>query len=177
MHTSILKHSYLIFSFIVLFSCDSKTEKPEKAATVNEEQSKNISANDIENLKYVDYILSGDSRKVVGDWQKYLELNNQIEFLKKGDLSFFNGEKTVLKTFIRELKTEIPEVINTEVIQSRLTALETKLLKLNSIINLDNISKEEQLESVKEFLVASANLNLQINKKLELDANNVSRPQ
>ena len=66
-------------------------------------------------------------------------------------MSFFNGDKLNLKKFMNELKTEIPETINTEIIQSRLIALETKMLKFNSVLHLENIPKEEQLNTLKEW--------------------------
>ena len=51
------------------------------------------------------------------------------------------------------------------------------MLKLNSLLLLDNISKNEQLQGLKEVFVAFSNLNLQINKKLEFEANNISKPK
>jgi hypothetical protein len=42
---------------------------------------------------------------------------------------------------------------------------------------MDNIEKATKLASVKEVLVAFGNLNLQINKKLEFDANQYFKPE
>ena len=69
----------------------------------------------------------------------------------------------------------MPETIKTAPILSRIMALETKLLKLSSTLKLDNMDKATQLSCIKEFLVAMSNLNLQINKKFELDANLVGK--
>jgi hypothetical protein len=85
------------------------------------------------------------------------------------------GEKKVLKAFINDFKTEIPEAIKTAPIESRVVVLETKLLKLNSILKLDNVDKATKLSNVKELLIAMSNLNLQINKKFELEANLVGK--
>ena len=43
------------------------------------------------------------------------------------------------------------------------------------MLKLDNIDKTEQLKAVKELLIAMSNLNLQINKKFELEANLVDK--
>jgi hypothetical protein len=85
------------------------------------------------------------------------------------------GEKKVLKAFINDFKTEIPESIKTAPIESRIVVLETKLLKFNSILKLDNVDKATRLSNVKELLIAMSNLNLQINKKFELEANLVGK--
>ena len=168
---------YFVFSTLIFMSCNSRSRENEVVKVDTNLRADVITSHDIDNLKYTDYILSNDSQKAVIDWQKYQELYIQLGFLKTADMSFFNGEKLILKKFMNELKTEIPEAINTEIIQSRLIALETKMLKFNSVLHLENIPKTEQLSTLKEFLVAAANLKLQINKKLELDANNILKPQ
>ena len=131
----------------------------------------NITQNDIESFRFDDYALSNDSKMALENWQKYQELNEQIDYINKADFSFFNGEKKVLKAFINDFKTEMPESIKTAPIVSRITVLETKLLKLNSTLKLDNVDKGTRLSAIKELLVAMSNLNLQINKKFELEAN------
>ena len=98
-------------------------------------------------------------------------MDKQVGYLRNADFSFFNGEQSILITFIKDFNTTVPESIKTAPILSRITALETMLLKLNSTLRLDNIDKEAQLKATKEFLVAMSNLNFQINKKFELDAN------
>lgn len=99
-----------------------------------------------------------------------------MEYLKSADLAFFKSEPTLLDVFINDLEKEIPDAIKTNEILARITALETKILKLNSLLTLGNIPKKERLEGIKETLVAMSNLNLQINKKFEFEANNISRP-
>ena len=46
---------------------------------------------------------------------------------------------TIIVTFINDFKTEIPKALSTNEINSRISALETKMLKLNSLLSLDNI--------------------------------------
>ena len=162
---------------IMIVSCKTDTQKVEIESTVDEKQSKTITKAEIENLKYNDYGLSTDAKKALNDWQKYQELNTQIEYLKTADLSFFKSDLTLISTFIIDFRTEIPKAVSTNEINSRITALETKMLKLNSLLLLDNIPKNEQLKGLKEVFVAFSNLNLQINKKLEFEANNISKPQ
>ena len=97
-------------------------------------------------------------------------------YLKQGDLSFFKNEQAEVKALFDSLKTTIPDTINTKPIVSRFAVLETTSLKLQDNLNMDNIEKATKLASVKEVLVAFGNLNLQINKKLEFDANQFFKP-
>lgn len=166
---------FVVVLVFVNFGCNKiPSQKPDTITEVSV-GIKNITPSDIESLRFDDYTLSEDSKKALENWQKYQELNEQIGYVNQADFSFFNGEKSILKTFINDFKTEMPESIKTAPIQSRITVLETKILKLNSILKLDNIDKTEQLKAVKELLIAMANLNLQINKKFELEANLVEK--
>ena len=166
--------SHIIFFLILIFGCDNSKVQQSEETDEASKSSKSITEKDIESIRFDDYGLSNDSKKAIENWQKYWELNEQIDYLKNVDLSFFNGEKAILKAFLNDFKTEMPDVIKTAPILSRITALETKLLKLNSTLKLD-LDKTERLNDIKEFLIAMSNLNLQVNKKFELDANLVDK--
>lgn len=171
------KHLFISLFCIVIIGCKTETSNQDVETPVNKNSSKEISKQEIENLKYSDFLLSSDASNAVIDWQKYQELNTQMGYLKSADLSFFKSEITLITTFINDFKAEIPKTINTNEVNSRITALETKMLKLNSLLLLDNISKKNQLEGIKEVFIAFSNLNLQINKKLEFEANNILKPE
>jgi len=166
---------YIFALILVSFGCNKTPKQQPDTITEVSDDTKNITPNDIESLRFDDYTLSEDSNIALENWQKYQELNEQIGYIYKADFSFFNGEKKILKTFINDFKTEMPESIKTAPILSRTTALETMILKLNSTLKLDNVDKPEQLRAVKGLLIAMANLNLQINKKFELEANLVDK--
>jgi len=167
-----------LFSFFLLLT-NCKGDKGSEVVKDTQEQTdaKTISQKDIEALRYTDFGLSTDSQKAVNDWQKFQELNTQIELLKKSDLAYFEGEQLLLKTFLFEFKTEMPQALQTNEILARITALETKALKLNSLLRLNTISKNDQLLAIKEFLITVSNLNLQINKKFEFEKNNVIKSE
>ncbi|MEZ4792198.1 MAG: hypothetical protein R2783_01590 [Gelidibacter sp.] len=113
---------------------------------------------------------------MVANWQRYQELMMQIDYLKQADFSFFGGKNELLVNFLRDLKSDIPEKVSTPAIKERLIALETKLLKLHSTLKLSNAKKKEVLNNIKEFLVATSNLHLQINKKFELESQVIEDP-
>jgi hypothetical protein len=156
-----------------------KSDKVSEVIVETQEQidAKTISQKDIESIRYDEYGLSSDSQKAVNDWQKFQELNIQINLLKNGDLAYFSGDPLIIKTFLQELRTEMPKQLRTNEISARITALDTKTQKLNSLLRLANIDKQEKLNAIREFLVTTSNLNLQINKKFEFEKNNVLKPQ
>ena len=173
-----MKRYYTIYFIALLmasFGCKNKESQSTEQATEVSADKNDITPKDIESFRFDDYALSNDSKKALENWQKYQELNEQISFIKDADFSFFTGEKNVLKAFLNDFKVEMPETIKTTSIISRITVMETMVLKLNSTLKLDTVDKTTQLKAIKELLIAMSNLNLQINKKFELDANLVDK--
>lgn len=170
-----MKQLFLL-GFLIFLGCKSEP-KAEMITHTDQEKSSVITAADIEKLDYTDYVLSPESENAVLDWQKYQDLKATIGQLKNADFSFFKVEKNIMSDFITELKAGQPEMINTPAIRSRMTVLETNLLRMQDLFNLDNIKKTEYLEAIKELLVADVNLKLQINKKFEKEAQQILIPQ
>lgn len=161
-----------VLLIITAASCKNKEEQAVKEDTT----SNGLTAKEISDLKYTDYVLDAKAKELLIDWQRFQELNIQMKYLKQGDLNFFKNEQSEVKVLFDSLKVNIPGAINIKPIISRITVLETKSLKLHSNLSLLNIEKATKLGSVKEVLVAYANLILQINKKIEYDANVYERP-
>ncbi|WP_353779201.1 hypothetical protein [Winogradskyella sp. 3972H.M.0a.05] len=173
-----IKFLVILLSAIAVVSCKKEANTSE-ADQVKEEQSQKrdqITRKDIEDLSYSDYVLSSEADKLIMDWQKFQEFNSQIDFLKQAEFSFFRNDKKIMTTLLDEMKSTIPEQINTNTIQSRIIVVETTALKLYDVLNLNNVEKNIKLTAIKEILASVSYLNLQINKKLELDANNIKRP-
>lgn len=160
-----------------VLSCEDDTRSQDQNLAKTEELADDrITRAEIDKLRYEDYGLSLDSRNAIENWQKYNELIIQTENLKKADLTFFTNEPTLIRTFLNDLETEIPKQLQTNEILARVTVLETTMLKLNSLLTLNNIKKEDKLTAVKEYLISVSNLNLLINNKFEFDANNIIKP-
>lgn len=160
---------------MVNVGCNTLSNKTPEVTSEQSEDLNSITSNDIEALEFDDYGLSTDGEKALENWQKYHELIEQMDYIYKTDFSFFNGDMAVLKTFMNDLKTEMPEDIKTASILARINAMETMLLNLNSLFKLDHVDKSIRLNAIKDVLVSKSNLNLQINKKFELDANLVDK--
>jgi hypothetical protein len=135
-----------------------------------------ITAQDIKKLNYTEYALSDLAESKTQDWLKFQELSTQIEVLKKGDLSFFQNDKTLLKTFLSDLKSEIPLQLSDPSILVRLNVLETTAFKLEGITKLGNLDKTTILNYIKDVLVSYTSIVFQINKKIEKDSQNIIKP-
>lgn len=163
--------------FVMLISCGNDKGAQEPLDNKADNEGVEITTKAIQNLDYSDYVLSNEAEKELANWEKYQELAIQVNYLKKADLSFFNGDKELLKKFLEEFKIGLQEKLKTNPIISRMAIVETSILRLNDNLTLDNISGKDKLESVKEVIVAFSNLNYQINKKLESDKYSNIQPQ
>ncbi|MGS2725579.1 hypothetical protein ACU8DI_03145 [Psychroserpens sp. BH13MA-6] len=171
----------ILFIFLICFlltaSCKNEKEQQPVEETQEQLDARTISQSDIASIRYTEFELSQDAYKAVIDWQKFQELETQVDLIKKGDLNFFKGERLIVKTFFSEFRTEMPVALQTKEILARITALDTKAQKLNSLLTISNIDKSDQLKAIKEFLITVSNLKLQINKKLEFEKNNIQKPE
>ena len=168
--------AFLSFCFLVT-SCKRKKVSEVTEVTQQQKEDNTITQKDIESLRYDDYGLSADSQKAVTDWQRFQDLNIQTEVLKNGDLSYFSGDPLLITTLMQEMKGQMPKQLRSNEILARITALDTKIQKLNSLLRIDNISKQEKLQAIKEYLITVSNLNLQMNKKFEFEKNNILKPE
>ena len=166
----------VILSFLILISACKKTQDETGEDQIEQNKSQEITEQDISKLKYVDYILDSKAVTIVEDWQEYLQLEDIIANIKKGDLAYFKDNDKVIQLLLKELKQNIPEALKSESISSRILVLETKTLKLESLSNLSSTSKTELIQNIKEFLVSFSNLNFQINKKIEFDNRSIEKP-
>lgn len=161
---------------MLLVSCKKNQETTTNINAEKNQQNQNITEQDVVKLKYVDYILDDNTEQVIKDWQEYHQLQDVINNIKKADLSFFKDNDVTIKTLLKNLKDNLPYEVNSESILARILVLETKLLKLESLSNLSTTSKEELLNTIKEFLTAFSNLNFQMNKKVEFDSRTIEKP-
>ena len=164
-----------ILSLIVLLvSCKKTQETP--TDNIEEQQTQDITEQDIAKLKFIDYALDSKTDEAIKDWKEYFELQDVITNVKKADLIFFNDNEENVKLLAKKLKENIPSTLNSEPVLARMLVLETKIFKLESLSNLSTTSKEELLNTIKEFLVAFSNLNFQMNKKIEFDNRSIEKP-
>ncbi|MEP3838393.1 MAG: hypothetical protein ABJM36_12135 [Algibacter sp.] len=165
-----------LLCFLLTFSACKKNQEETVDDEVPQIKTHDITEQDVNKIKYIDYILDTKTQDAVKDWQEYKQLENLISNIKKADLTYFTEDEKVLILFLKELKQNIPAALKSESTNSRILVIETQLLKLKSLYNLSTTSKEELKLSIKEFLVAFSNLNFQMNKKIEFDTRVIEKP-
>ena len=168
------------FSLLLILSLCIQCKKVENTSLAQEQEISTelvkITAQDIDAINYTEFALSDLARKEVENWTKFKNLETEIENLKKGALSFFKDDKTILKGFITDLKNEVPESLNKPSILVRLSVLETAMYKFDETINLQSSTKEAVIEDIERLLLAYNNFVYQINKVVEKASHNIIKP-
>jgi hypothetical protein len=170
-----IKFFSILIVFVLFFSC-KKTVSENTENNTSENVNQDITESDIAKLNFIDFILDEKTEKAIEEWVEYYQLQEVIANVKKGDLSFFNDNKKIITTLLKDLKINIPKKVNTPATLARIQVLETKLLKLESLSNLTTTNKDELNNTIKEFFESFSNLNFQMNKKLEKDSRNIQKP-
>ncbi|WP_298341222.1 hypothetical protein [uncultured Algibacter sp.] len=165
-----------ILSFLFLFFSCKKEQEENTEAKEGQEKNQVFTEQDVAKLKYIEYALDPKTEETVTDWAEFMQIQDLIATIKKGDISYFKENEEAILLLIKELKVNVPESLNSASITARLLVLETKILKLESLANLLTTTKAELLEHIREFFVAHYTLVFQMNKKVEFDDRNIERP-
>lgn len=166
----------LVSFFILLsfFSCNNSNNQEVNDTAIN--QIELVSKADVAEIDYIEFLPDSKVMREIGNWEKYQEINRIVQDVKNANVSFFRSNSEIINTLIEELKTSIPNAVDSPQVQSRMIALETKMFKLESVVNLSNVEKNTLIEAISEFLMAFSNLNLQMNKKIEKESQNIVKP-
>ncbi len=165
-----------LLGFLVFLSSCKDAQEQQNTETVETNENQNLTEQDIAKIKYTDYILDEQAENLIKSSSEYAQLQELITSIKLGDLSFFETSEENQKDLFKNLRQTLPSGLNTESVLARVLVLETKFHQLESLSNLSTTTKVELLETVKEFLVAFSNLNLQMNKKMEFDSRTIEKP-
>ena len=166
----------LVSFFILLsfFSCNNSNNQEVNDTAIN--QIELVSKADVAQIDYIEFLPDSKVKREIGSWEKYQEIDRIVQDVKNANVSFFRSNSEMINTLIEELKTSIPNAVDSPQVQSRMIALETKMFKLESVVNLSNVEKNTLIEAISEFLMAFSNLNLQMNKKIEKESQNIVKP-
>lgn len=167
----------ILFAVILTVISCKQDVTPVTETSTKQEQHERVTKKDVANLEYSDFILDTRVATKIESWSKYEELNQVIEELKQANFTFFTTDTETLKVLVKELKETVPEQFNTPTILARLRAIETQFYKLHSMANLSSIDKSQMLITIKDCLESFSYLNLQLNKKVEKESQNIVKPQ
>lgn len=167
-----------VFLVLVVLGCGDKQPKQEQDISLKETQKDStlLEPKDLKNLSFTDYVLDRKVKNKLSGWTKYNEVNDIANEVKKADLNYFKSDKKIVETTIKELMETVPEAVDTDAVKARILAVQNMYLRLNNVVNLNTSSKAEIKKAITDFLEAFSNLNFQINKKFERDAQNIIKP-
>ena len=166
---------YSILIFLLVLSCKND-DVAQKTSDISKKQEAFLTKETISALKFNDYLLDAKASVLASEWKSYQTITSEIEQIKNLNFDFFKKEKDVFDTTFKEFQTNIPESLNTQPIKARALVLETHMYRLKDELGFKKKLFKSDLKYVKEVLVAFSNLNLQINKKLEKEAQIIIRP-
>ncbi|HZW63654.1 MAG TPA: hypothetical protein VFF15_08445 [Flavobacteriaceae bacterium] len=165
----------ILLAFSALLPACQNATQEKQDQTQAETGTYRLAPEAIKALSYTDYVLDAKATQTLSGWQKFTELENHIKTFRQADFSFLNDNHEVLTAFLKSLQETLPEKINTPAVAARLKVLENAFLKLEDQLMRANAKENELLTAVKEVLNAYANVKLQINKKFEKEAQQITK--
>jgi len=151
---------FIFLLFVSFISCKEITTNDVEKDNSNS-KTKNYSQINFESIYDVKYNSS------IVEWINYFELNEFIEQLNSNDYSSLIDNKKFLIRFFKRIKISIPDEINKPEIKSRLTVIETDIMRFESILSNYELENEIKIKMVKKINNSFSNLNFQIDKLLE----------
>jgi len=151
---------FIFLLFVSFISCKEITTNDVQKDNSNS-KTKNYSQINFESI----YDFKNNSSIV--EWINYFELNEFIEQLNSNDYSSLIDNKKFLIRFFKRIKISIPDEINKPEIKSRLTVIETDIMRFESILSNYELENEIKIKMVKKINNSFSNLNFQIDKLLE----------
>ena len=151
---------FIFLLFVSFISCKEITTNDVQKDNSNS-KTKNYSQINFESIYDVKYNSS------IVEWINYFELNEFIEQLNSNDYSSLIDNKKFLIRFFKRIKISIPDEINKPEIKSRLTVIETDIMRFESILSNYELENEIKIKMVKKINNSFSNLNFQIDKLLE----------
>jgi hypothetical protein len=166
---------YIGLLFILALSC-KKEDTALKTKNSSNKKEALLTKEDIASIKFKDYLLDSKASILTSEWKSYQTISAEIEKIKSLNFDFFKKEKDIFNTTFKEFQTNIPEGLNAQPIRARALVLETHMYRLRDELGFKKKLYKSDLKYVKEVFVALSNLNLQINKKLEKEAQIIIKP-
>lgn len=146
--------------FFILVSCNSNTASNSDIYTEEIEIELPISDVSFPNL-------SADAMDKITSWQYFQEFENDLKQINRGNVRSYRSETERMSAVADSLLKNIPEVLNTNAISSRMRVVNVRVKLLEESIHQPNAELEVITNHLKETNNAFTNLIIQINEKFE----------
>ncbi len=169
-----VKHIFTLGILVLVASCGNNGQSNMDASAKGDTGA--LKVGDISQIEYLEFALDRKVEALAEPWEAYTRLQETVEGIKRADFSFFNVEEKAANILIRDLKSTVPDTLNTTAVLSRILVVETMLKKMDETVRLSTSTKTELSRAVKDVLESYSNLNFQLNKKIEKDQQKILRP-
>ena len=94
---------YIVILLLLFISC-KKADTSNNETITKQNPSTAVTESDISKIQYTEFVLSQETKTVVEPWAEYTQLQEQVGYVKKGDLSYFNDNRKAIETLLKGLK-------------------------------------------------------------------------
>jgi len=154
----------MLFSIVVLFSCQDDSNKRQQDIARNDKKNEQIFSKIDKAWDFTIAPSSPTVQNLAGNWTEWRLFKNELEQKPKSSIGAFKQKARTLSKKVTELNSNIPSVFDKPEIRSRLMTLGTKIKSLDLYINLDYIPQEKVLKLIPEVNYELASLQGQMEK-------------
>jgi hypothetical protein len=145
-----LYYSYILFSILILVSCNDNAERREIENLKDAEKKEVIFKTINKGWNFSNPSVSPTVQTTVNTWSEWRSFLNELNLKPKSSIGAFQKKAKTLSKKVMELNTNIPYTFNKPEIKSRISVLTTKINSINLFINLDDIPAQKVVTLVSE---------------------------
>ncbi|MFC6877195.1 hypothetical protein ACFQZF_02245 [Flavobacterium myungsuense] len=145
-----LYYSYILFSILILVSCNDNAERREIENLKDAEKKEVIFKTINKGWNFSNPSVSPSVQATVNTWSEWRSFLNELNLKPKSSIGAFQKKAKTLSKKVMELNTNIPYTFNKPEIKSRISVLTTKINSINLFINLDDIPAQKVVTLVSE---------------------------
>ena len=145
-----LYYSFILFSILILVSCNDNAERREIENLKDAEKKEVIFKTINKGWNFSNPSVSPSVQATVNTWSEWRSFLNELNLKPKSSIGAFQKKAKTLSKKVMELNTNIPYTFNKPEIKSRISVLTTKINSINLFINLDDIPAQKVVTLVSE---------------------------
>ena len=145
-----LYYSYILFSVLILVSCNDNAERREIENLKDAEKKEVIFKTINKGWNFSNPSVPPTVQATVNNWSEWRSFLNELNLKPKSSIGAFQKKAKTLSKKVMELNTNIPYTFNKPEIKSRISVLTTKINSINLFINLDDIPAQKVVTLVSE---------------------------
>lgn len=161
---------YLLFTLLLLISCDKKENK-HKSDVLKDSKRKELIFKNINNhWSFKSQPTNLTAAQLSQNWTEWRLFLRELSQKPKSTIGAFQQKARALSVKIKELSKSIPEPYNTPAVKSRISVLSTKINALDMYIHLDPIPDDKVVVLIAEINTELLSLESQMDEIVRKNA-------